>query len=145
MVIIWLFIIIILLFVYNRHVPKRVIYEKFNDNVLLQKCFDATTLNSFKKYSKFTTILKVPHGVVYTTPNKYIEGLPQVSWNGVFLNNLCIDPKMRHMGVGTKLVRQVIDKAKKDSNDHIILQVKKDNIHAIQIYIRLGFVKHLEA
>ena len=51
---------------------------------------------------------------------------------------------MRNKGLGTKLVLDVINKAKKMGKDHIILQVKKNNIHAIKIYEKLRFTKYLE-
>ena len=114
------------------------------NTAFLKKCFNQNTLNNFKKYNGITNVLRIPHGIVFTTPNQYIDFLPHISWNGLFLNNLCVDPKMRNKGLGTKLVSMVINRAKKLGKDHVILQVKKNNIPAIKIYKNLGFRKHSE-
>ena len=111
---------------------------------LLEKCFDKNTIGNFKKYYNVTNILQTSNGIIFTTPNKYIDGLPQISLNGIFLNNLCVNPEMRNKGLGTKLVSTIINKAKKSGKDHIILQVKKNNIPAIKIYEKLGFTKYFE-
>ena len=130
------FIFIILIFWNN---SKMNTFEQFKNNTLLQKCFSKKDINSFKKYYKYASILQTPYSIVYMTPNKYIDDLPQITWNGVFVNNLCIDPKMRNKGLGTKIILQIIKKAKKLGYDHIILQADKINIPANKIYIKVGF------
>jgi len=107
--------------------------------LLLQKCFNKDELDSFKKYYEKAKIIKLKGGMVFTTPNNIINHIPQITWNGIFLNNLCVEPTMRKKGIGTKLVLKVIKDAKKTGKDHIILQVKNNNIPAIKIYEKLGF------
>lgn len=139
-------IMLILRYVFSqRNMPEKFNNITQNDNTFLEKCFDKKTLNSFKKYHKIANTIKIPNGIVFSTPNQYINEIPQISWNGVFLNNLCIEPKMRNKGLGTKLVLMVIDKARKSGKDHVILQVLKKNIPAINIYKKLGFIKYLES
>ena len=77
-------------------------------NKLLESCFKTNMYNDFNKHSE---MIKIPGGVVYATPTKHIPNIPMISWNGIFLNNLCIDPNLRNHGLGTKLVLSVIDKA----------------------------------
>ena len=144
---IYIILIVIVILIPRYNSIKSNIRDKFtntNNKHFLKKCFDQNTLNSFKKYKRVSSVLQIPHGIVFTTPNQYIDLLPQISWNGIFLNNLCVDPKMRNKGLGTKLVLMVINSAKKLGKDHVILQVKKNNIPAIKIYKKLGFRKHSE-
>jgi len=140
---IYIFLIVIVIFIprYNYTITNT---KTKTNTAFLEKCFNQNTLNSFNKYNGITNVLRIPHGIVFTTSNQYIDFLPQISWNGLFLNNLCVDPKMRNKGLGTKLVSMVINQAKKLGKDHIILQVKKNNIPAIKIYKNLDFRKHSE-
>ena len=137
-------IIIIIIIIYKKNIYEKFIPEVSYKSNLLEKCFDKNTIENFKKYYNITDVLQTSNGIVFTTPSKYIDGLPQISWNGIFLNNLCVDPKMRKNGLGTKLVSTIINKAKKSGKDHIILQVKKNNIPAIKIYEKLGFTNYFE-
>ena len=112
------------------------------DASLLEKCFDPSALQSFQKYRKLATVHRTPHAVVFTTPSRHVDDIPHLSWNGVFINNLCVEPAHRNAGVGTKLVSGVIDEAKKAGKDHVILQVNKDNAAAVKLYEKLRFVQY---
>jgi len=141
-------IIILLVFRYYFKSTKKAV-ETFrnysnSDEIFLDKCFSRKETNNFKKYHKITNVLKTKNGIVFVTPSKYIEGLPKISQNGIYLNNMCVEPKSRNKGIGTQLVSSVINAAKKASYDHIILHVLKDNIPAIKTYQKLGFRKYME-
>ena len=141
-------IIILLVFRYYFKTTKKAV-ETFrnysnSDEIFLDKCFSRKETNNFKKYHNVTNVIKTKNGIVFATPNKYIEGLPQISLNGIYLNNMCVDPKARNKGIGTQLVLNVINAAKKAGKDYIILHVLKDNIPAIKIYQKLGFRKYME-
>jgi ribosomal protein S18 acetylase RimI-like enzyme len=112
------------------------------DDSLLEKCFNKSTLQSFQKYRTLATIHRIPHAVVFTTPSQHVDGIPHLSWNGVFINNLCVDPTQRNAGIGTELVSVVLEEAKKAGKDHVILQVKRDNAAAVRMYEKLRFVQH---
>lgn len=114
------------------------------ENILLHKCFDPTDINSFTKYYDKTNIINIQNSVVFSTPNQLISEIPHITWNGVFLNNLCVDPQMRNKGIGTQLVRRVIEQARKAGKDHVMLQVADSNISAINIYKKLGFTIHTQ-
>jgi len=103
------------------------------DNSFLQKCFDINEIDNFKKYYNKTQVTEIDNGIVFLTPNKDIDGIPHISWNGLFLNNLCIDPNHRNKGIGSKLVSKSIKESRKQGKDHIILQVDKENKNAIKI------------
>jgi len=117
--------------------------EKFipnaTTNAFLEKCFDKNAISSFKKYYNVTDVLQTSNGIIFGTPTRHIDDLQSYSRNGIFLNNLCVDPKMRNKGFGTELVSKIINKAKAARNDHVILQVLQNNFAAIKIYEKLGF------
>ena len=75
----------------------------------------------------------------YITPSKYIEEIPQITWSGFFLNNLCTNSEKRNKGSASKLLLSLIKKLKRDGASHIILTVNKDNIKAIKLYEKLKF------
>ena len=108
---------------------------------LLNRCFDESVYNEFNEYSKK---IEVKGGIVYITPTKYVPNIPMISWNGLFMNNLCVEPDERNIGLGTKLVKKVIEYGRDNGYDHIILQVKSVNYPAIHIYEKLGFVRYME-
>ncbi len=114
--------------------------EKFGSK-LLNRCFDESVYNEFNEYSKK---IKVDGGIVYVTPTIHVPNIPMISWNGLFLNNLCVEPDIRNTGVGTQLVSGAIEYGRERGYDHIILQVKSVNYPAIRIYEKLGFVRYME-
>lgn len=116
--------------------------KELTDDEFLCQCFDKQELNDFKKYQKLSRVIKVDGGIVYVTPTKHVQDIPQISWNGWFLNNLCVDPKRRGQGIGTQLVKDVVQQAGNSGLDHVILQVLEDNKPAVAIYKKLGFVEH---
>ena len=114
--------------------------EHFGSKIL-DKCFTENVYNEFNDYSKK---IEVKGGIVYITPTKYVPNIPMISWNGLFMNNLCVEPDERNIGLGTKLVKKVIEYGRDNGYDHIILQVKSVNYPAIHIYEKLGFVRYME-
>lgn len=53
---------------------------------------------------------------------------------------LCVEAEYRNLGLGTKLVRKVIECAKEDSNiKGLELMVSIENLKAVHIYEKLGF------
>ena len=140
-----LLLVLILLILYIKHNQTESFRNpNLNEYILLNKCFRPAELNTFKKYYNKTDIINIDNGIVFLTPNNIINELPQLTWNGVFLNNLCIDPTKRNQGIGTKLLEQVIKKIKLDGKDHIILQVNNNNKNAIKLYNKHGFIKYTE-
>ena len=113
-----------------------------NDIDFLKKCF--TIDNSFKKYYKYSNVITLEHSILFLTPCNVIKELPKIKNNGIFLNNFCVDPNKRNKGIGTKLMKHVINKVKKDGNTHIVLQVLNNNKYAIRLYKKFGFKKYME-
>ena len=49
----------------------------------------------------------------YLTPVEHVYGLPIVTMNGYYLNNMCVNPKKRKQGLGNKLLNKVVNESKK--------------------------------
>jgi ribosomal protein S18 acetylase RimI-like enzyme len=114
-------------------------YETFtilNDDDLL-KCFSSKDINTMD-YSQSNKV-SIGNACCYLTPVEHVYGLPTVTMNGYYLNNMCVDPKKRKQGLGNKLVNKVINEAKKENKDHIILYVDKNNTPAINLYKKNNF------
>ena len=114
-------------------------YETFtilNDDDLL-KCFSSKDINTMD-YSHSNKI-SINGACCYLTPVEHVYGLPIVTMNGYYLNNMCVNPKKRKQGLGTKLLNKVVNEAKKDNKDHIILYVEKNNTPAINLYKKNKF------
>lgn len=58
-----------------------------------------------------------------------------------FINNLAVDKNFQHMGVGKKMMADMISCAKKDLLDSLTLEVEEDNQAAIALYKSTGFVE----
>ena len=97
---------------------------------------------NFEKYKKYSNKLETHYGSCNYTPSHLVEEVPQVSWNGYFVNNLEIKEKYRKQGYGTKLMNKLIDQSKKEGKLHLISQVVAKNIGAVRLHEKLGFVVH---
>jgi ribosomal protein S18 acetylase RimI-like enzyme len=134
-----LIIIIILLIVIDFNYFILRAYETFtilNDDDLL-KCFSSKDINTMD-YSHSNKV-SINGACCYLTPVEHIYGLPKITMNGYYLNNMCVNPKKRKQGLGNKLLNKVVNETKKDNKDHIILYVEKNNKPAINLYKKNKF------
>jgi GNAT superfamily N-acetyltransferase len=134
--------ILLISYIFSKNIFEQFINPSIKEEILLRKCFNENELNSFKKYYDYTNIINIKDSIIFSTPNKVIQEIPKITWNGIFLNNLCVEPKLRNRGIGKEIVLKVIEQAKIENKDHIILQVAENNIYAIKLYETLGFVKY---
>ena len=114
-------------------------YETFtilNDDDLL-KCFSSKDINTMD-YSHSNKI-SINGACCYLTPVEHVYGLPIVTMNGYYLNNMCVNPKKRKQVLGNRLLNKVVNEAKKENKDHIILYVEKNNTPAINLYKKNKF------
>ena len=70
---------------------------------------------------------------------KFIEELPQISWNGYYVNNLVVYPKYRKQGYGIKLLENAIDFGHSKNALHLISQVEMSNKASVSAHISAGF------
>ncbi len=66
-----------------------------------------------------------------------IVGAPYETYAGIF--SMWVDPRLRGTGLGSRLVRAVIDWAVERKNEQMILDVGDENLPAIQLYAKNGF------
>lgn len=97
---------------------------------------------NFEKYNKYSKKIKTKYGSCNYTPSNIINEIPQISWNGYFLNNLEIKKEYRNQGYGTQLMNKVINFSKKQGKLHLISQVVSSNKPAIKLHDKVGFTIH---
>ena len=61
--------------------------------------------------------------------------------HGFWLHAMSVKPAFRRMGVGTWLCRQALDMAARMGAETVLLTVGEDNIAALALYSKLGFVR----
>ncbi|MGC8926472.1 MAG: ribosomal protein S18-alanine N-acetyltransferase [Myxococcota bacterium] len=59
----------------------------------------------------------------------------------IHLINIAVKPAYRRMGIGTTLLREMIEYAKQNSKQLITLEVRVSNIAARLFYIKNGFIE----
>ena len=131
---------------FNHKGPSKV--SKKDEEFLLQH-FDKKSMKTFEKYYHLVNVNRLIKNnkiiaMVFDTNNKFIQEIPHISWNGLFLSHLCVDEDYRNKGIGTQMIKKVINKAKQSNKDHVMLLVKKKNKKAIHLYEKLGFKKYQE-
>jgi ribosomal protein S18 acetylase RimI-like enzyme len=134
--------------------PKKKRYEIYN---LLYICFG--TDSSYIKMLPFTYIIQIVYknkiiGICsFIHVDKLIElfkkiysnlqyPLPIITFNGVFMNNLCIHPYFRKIGLSKIIVRLLINLCKEKDYDHILCQVNTNNTKALKLYQNYKFRIH---
>lgn len=56
-----------------------------------------------------------------------------------FINNLAVDKKYQHRGIGFAMMQNMIEEAKMDNLSALTLEVEEDNEKAIALYLKVGF------
>jgi ribosomal-protein-alanine N-acetyltransferase len=67
-------------------------------------------------------------------------GLLMVPYEADVLN-ITVSGKVRNRGIGTRLMREILERAKKYGVTDIHLEVRESNASAIHLYEKLGFVR----
>ena len=117
-----------------------IILLTYNNLLVIEKFYNQEDNRNFDKYRKYSKKLKTKYGSCNYTPSYIIEGLPQISWNGYFINDLFIKEKYRKKGYGTQLIKNLIKISRKEGKLHLISQVIADNKGAVKLHEKLGFV-----
>ena len=110
----------------------------FNINLNLEK-FSEEDNKNFDKYRKFSKKIITKYGSCSYTPSYLINEIPQISWNGYFINDLFIKENFRRKGYATNLLQKIINLSKKEGKLHLISQVVEKNIGANKLHEKLGF------
>ena len=68
--------------------------------------------------------------------------LPIITMNGLFMNNLCVNPKFRNKKLSKIIINMSINYCKINNYDHIICQVRDNNFKAMKLYNNFKFRIH---
>ena len=115
----------------------------FNNYLITEKFYSREENNrNFDKYREYSNKLKSKYGTCNYTPSHIVEEIPQISWNGYFINDLFIKKEYRKRGYGTQLIRKLINISREEGKLHLISQVVEKNMASIKLHENLGFVVH---
>lgn len=106
------------------------------------KAFDKAEQRSFEDYF-FNEWLEDPVAYGAFENGKllgYVEGTPE-AWNQRYrISNICIfDEEQRHCGIGTELMKVILNEAEKSGARMVVLETQTCNENAIAFYKKNGF------
>jgi predicted GNAT family N-acyltransferase len=121
---------------------------KQNNYTLLKQCFSKKELQTFSKYKKDSRRIVFNKnntivGEIWLTPTIKIKDIPQITNNGYYVSNLCVNPNYRKEGIATKLMNHIISLAKHEQKLHLILQIQSTSKFLQQFYESLGFYNYI--
>ena len=117
--------------------------EKSPDGFFITyKAFDKAEQRSFEDYF-FNEWLEDPVAYGAFENGKllgYVEGTPE-AWNQRYrISNICIyDEEQRHCGIGTELMKVILNEAEKSGARMVVLETQTCNENAIAFYRKNGF------
>lgn len=94
--------------------------------------YDGKHLTVYKE--KFLQVIAQEYGVI----DLALEDETQAG--ELYIDALSVSPKAQGKGVGTDLLKMMLQKAKKDGHTHVGLLVDMENPNAKRLYHRLGFI-----
>ena len=100
--------------------------------------------NNFRKWSKdFLSSLFLEKNVFFISSNDPAEGylIARKILDEYEVLSLATDINKRRRGIGTMLLKKLINMAKKEKIQRILLEVSQNNIAAICMYEKAGFKK----
>nr|MDJ0860382.1 ribosomal protein S18-alanine N-acetyltransferase [Dinoroseobacter sp.] len=68
-------------------------------------------------------------------------GILSIAAGEAHVLNLCVDPKVRSLGYGEKLLDELISHAREEGVEQVFLEVRPSNTTAIALYNKKGFHK----
>tara|TARA_B100000963_G_C22560408_1_gene641047 strand:+ start:277 stop:741 length:465 start_codon:yes stop_codon:yes gene_type:complete len=129
-----LFVFLLVILLYLTFSDKK---ENFTRNLDLY--FSKDELQSFAKYKDYSKIVQIPQGQLTYCDSKVIEEIPQITWNGYFINNMVVYPEYRGKGYGKLILQKIIEKGRKEGKLHLLSQVKVKNNIARNLHDKMGF------
>ena len=89
-------------------------------------------------------IINNPYTQIYIYKDvEEIKGIIHINviYNRFEINNIFVLEKYRSFGIASKLMEEIIDLGRKSDIINITLEVKEDNIPAINLYKKYGFLE----
>jgi ribosomal protein S18 acetylase RimI-like enzyme len=112
---------------------------------LTKYCFNADDIKPYEQYYGVADVKEQKNkALVFTTPINQIKELSNFNLsqygNGLFINNMCVNPKHRRKGIAKKMISNIIENARNDNNiNFLFLQVKNSNKPAFKLYSEFEF------
>ena len=101
---------------------------------------DETKKNTFQKMLS-RVVIDASYGILYYENEPVACASIAVEHGYALLHNVIVTSAMRGKGLGERLCRAMIAKAKEMGADHVFLQVVQSNQVAMNLYKKLGFQK----
>ncbi|MCR5458572.1 MAG: GNAT family N-acetyltransferase [Acetatifactor sp.] len=101
---------------------------------------DETKKNTFQKMLS-RVMIDASYGILYYEGEPVACASIAVEHGYALLHNVIVTSAMRGKGLGEKLCRAMISKAKEMGAEHVFLQVVQSNQVAMNLYKKLGFQK----
>lgn len=89
----------------------------------------------------FRDCLRIGYNAFVMTLDSHIigYGIVMLSPGEAHILNICIDPQHQRKGLGRYLLRHLIDKARQTDVDMVLLEVRRSNTSAQQLYLSESF------
>jgi len=94
-------------------------------------------METFKNLLRFYGLINIIPIIIRSLHAKKVVESPRS--NSIYIANVGVKPEMRSHGVGSALIKQAMEKAKRDGYKEMSLDVASDNPRAEALYQRLGF------
>ncbi len=93
--------------------------------------------------SIYSDCIKVGYSCWVLEDNKEIlgYGLLSMAANEAHILNLCIKPSRQRQGLGLRMMKYLIEEAKKLNARSVYLEVRVSNLGALELYKHLGFLQ----
>ena len=114
-------------------------YIKDIENLYKIKSDDTWSEEQFHVYD-----MKSPSSMsyIYSVDMKVLGYLmSQVILNEIHIHDIVVSKKFRNKGIGTTMIRYLIESAKRINKDRISLEVNAENLVAIKLYDKMGFME----
>ena len=120
--------------------------SKLLKDSIVNKCFCGDELSGgFDKYLNVVKriVYKVVgsiKGELWYTEADLISEIPLISSKGVYVNNMCVLRSYRGLGIGSKLIRELISVCRESEKLYIILQI--NDLSLLTFYEKFGFIEY---
>jgi len=117
----------------------------YDDNLIDEDLLDEKFENKIKKRIKsrkeIFLVIEIDNKLVGLIDGYILENIHHKE-KVVYLDHLCVDKKYRRQNIGTTLIKEFSDIAKKKGAKLIMLNAFENNTKAVNLYKKLGFREH---
>ncbi len=115
---------------------KMIIDYKCNNIFMYANDIDSDEKNKITKYVENDINKEINNFKMIRVDNKIVGTIGVIDYeDGKMIDEIFIEENYRNKGIGTNLIKDVLNRYKK-----VYLWVYKDNVKAVNLYRRLGFI-----